>query len=274
MFENNYYYNGVYIDLDGLPLEEYMKSCCSCCGGGSSDESVKPKNKITLTSRFDEKTQQVYYQAKSQLPVSSNLIITVTSTTNKNTVLEIFVGETLSKEEIGDTLDYLKVDLNVFEDEDYNYIVTETKPVEVNYIVYTNTVHSKELGSFNNFIESSMTLNSSKKIEFKIPKTNENLGSMTDDEFKEFVKNNQYCFVICLPKKIYELNKYHVYDFLLNIDMKRKFVLLKDSDVSIINNIEYVYLYEGANENDEISLNTYCADEEDKIFEYKITLLS
>ena len=51
-YEDKYYVNGMYVDLCGLSIEEYMKNPC-CCGGSGNNEDVdpvKPTNEILVKS--------------------------------------------------------------------------------------------------------------------------------------------------------------------------------------------------------------------------------
>lgn len=275
MSEKKYYYNGVYIDLNGLPIEEYMKSpFCNCNGGGSEDEpeSSKQKNQITVLTKKDENDNKIYYQVKSEFPVTSFIEVTVTSTTNAKTVLEIHVGDSESEIEEGDTIDILLAKLNVNEDDTYRYVIITQDVNE--YVIYKKAVPvSEELSNPNEqgFNEITLKLNDTDDIIFTIPATNININNFeSEDELNDFILNNQYRLVLVLPKKIYMQKKYMIYNS-INVDITNKFLLIENKTV-IINNIEYIYIYEGAK--DEETMTSFVPQyNEDTVYKYKLSLI-
>ena len=75
--EDKHYYNGMYIDLCGMSVEEYMKN--PCCSSADSDSSVdKTGNEISIVT-FTGDDGKPYYQAKAAYPVTTNLQVSVTS---------------------------------------------------------------------------------------------------------------------------------------------------------------------------------------------------
>lgn len=275
MSEKKYYYNGVYIDLNELPIEEYMKSpFCNCNGGGSEDEpeSSKQKNQITVLTKKGENDGKIYYQAKSEFPVTSFMEIIITSTTNVKTVLEIHIGDTESEVEEGDTIDILSAKLNMNEDDTYKYVVILQDVNE--YIIYKKAVPvSEELSDPNEqgFNEITLKLNDTDDIIFTIPATNIDINNFeSEDELNDFIMNNQYRLVLVLPKKIYMQKKYMIYNS-INADITNKFLLIENKTV-IINNIEYIYIYEGAK--DEETMTSFVPQyNEDTIYKYKLSLI-
>lgn len=275
MSEEKYYYNGVYIDLNGLPIEEYMKSpFCNCNGGGSEDEpeNSKQKNQITVLTKKGDNDGKIYYQAKSEFPVTSFIEVTVTSTTNTKTVLEIHVGDSESEIEEGDTIDILSVKLNINEDDTYRYAVILQDVNE--YIIYMKAVpESEELTNPNEqgFNEITLKLNDTDDIIFTIPATDIDINNFeTEDELNEYIMNNQYRLVLVLPKKIYMEKKYMIYNS-INADITNKFLLIENKTV-IINNIEYIYVYEGAK--DEETMTSFVPQyNEDTLYKYKLSLI-
>lgn len=272
MTEDKYYYNGVYINLDGLPIDEYMKSPC-CYGGGSggSEESTKPKNKITIVSELDEVDGKVYYKAESDEPVTTFLQITVISTTNNKTVLELYVGDKVSKREEGDTLDMLGVNINVKEDDNYVYEVHMSGNDK--YVIYTKAVlrTQEEIRPIEDgFDRVEVFVNTTNEIVFTIPSSEININEFEMDELEAYIKNNQYILVVVLPKKVYMQGKYIIYNS-TNADMTDKFRLMDGKSV-VMDNIEYVYMYEGAI--DEESMNSYVPQYgEETVYGYKLSLV-
>jgi hypothetical protein len=77
-----YYYNGSYLDLCGLPPEEYMKNWFCCCGenGGESDDADTIKNAILIAQKpiVDEQgNTSVLLTATSSKPTSSDVTVAV-----------------------------------------------------------------------------------------------------------------------------------------------------------------------------------------------------
>lgn len=274
MFEERYYYNGVYINLNDLPIEEYMKSpFCGCNGdGGSSEDSTKQKNQITVLVTNDENDGKIYYQVKSEYPVTSFLEITVFSTTGIKTVLEMHVGETESQLEEGDTRDILSVKMNISEDDNYKYIIM-TQDID-EYVIYKKAVPvSEELTNPNEqgFNKITLKLNNTDDIVFIIPSTDVDINNFeSEDELNSFIRDNQYRFVLVLPNKIYTQQKYIIYNS-INVDVTNKFLLVENKK-TVIDNIEYIYLYEGAT--DEQTMTSFVPQyNEDTIYKYKLSLI-
>ena len=272
MLKNKYYYNGVYIDLNGLPIEEYMKSPFCYCNCNGSEESIKQKNQITVLTKKDEVDSKIYYQIKSQYPVTSFLEVSVYSTTNIKTVLEMHVGDSESKTEEGDTIDILSVNMNINEDENYKYVIMIQDIDE--YIIYKKAIlASEEIISPKEqvFDEISLKLNNSDDIIFTIPATSININNFeSEEELNEYIKNNQYYLMLVLPNKIYTQRKYSIYNS-LNIDVTDKFLIMMDKKITI-DNIEYVYLYEGATDAETIT-SFVPQYNEDTIYKYKLSLI-
>lgn len=274
MFEERYYYNGVYINLNDLPIEEYMKSpFCGCNGDGdSSEDSNKQKNQITVLVTKDENNGKIYYQVKSEYPVTSFLEITVFSTTDIKTVLEMHVGETESQLEEGDTKDILSVKMNISEDNNYKYIIM-TQDID-EYVIYKKAVPvSEELTNPNEqgFNKINLKLNNTDDIVFIIPSTDIDINNFeSEDELNSFIRDNQYRFILVLPNKIYTQQKYIIYNS-INIDVTNKFLLVENKK-TVIDNIEYIYLYEGAT--DEQTMSSFVPQyNEDTIYKYKLSLI-
>ena len=266
-YEEKYYYNGMYIDLCGLPIEEYMKNPF-CCGGNNNDgdnDGVKPINEIMVKSFIDE-NNVIYYQAFSKFAVTSNLKIIVSSTSDIVTELDLFAGDTFSKAEIGETLNFMGVTINIDEDDNYRYIaISESE--KISYEIYYNTVLLKEIDTFSNdFGLITIDYNTSSDVKFVIPGTDFNYNELEDiDEVESFFNENQYCFLIYLPKEIYENKKYVItsYD---GMDNTKKFVFHKEFS---INNNTYVCIVEKAVDDIAAFVPLY---KEEHVFEYKLTI--
>ena len=273
MSEEKYYYNGVYIDLNGLPIEEYMKPPFFICkGGGGSEEPTKTRNNITVYSELNNEDSKIYYKAKAEYPVTSFIELTVISTTNTKTVLELHVGETETQKEEGDTLDILAVNINVNKDDEYEYKIMIDNIGE--YFIYTKAIPATDVitnPKDSGFDEIMMDLNSTADIEFIIPKTDININEFEPEEkLYEYYINNQYRLVIFIPKKIFALNKYIILNS-INEDVKNKFKNIEENSI-IINNIEYIYIYEGATDEETMSMYVPSYNGETN-YKYKLSLI-
>ena len=225
--EKKYYVNGMYIDLCGLSVEGYMTN--PCCGGSNSGEVTpsKSQNKITVTSVVDEESGVIYYQANASYPVTSTLKISVKSSTGVVTELEIYVGETQSKQEVGESVDILTVVLDVTEDDNYKYVPTIEGNV-MEYMVYVGTPVKSYLNNLSGakvqeMDSVSMSLDATIDITFIVPGTDVNYNAMNDADFEAFCEENQHAFVIAMPTELYENGLYAIANY-GGDDMKEKFV--------------------------------------------------
>ena len=269
-YEKKYYVNGAYIDLCGLSVEDYMMNPC-CCGSNSGNVTPsKTQNKITVVSVVDEETGVIYYQATSNYPVTSNLKISVKSNTGVITELNIYVGETQSAKEVGESVDIMTVTLDVTEDDSYKYVPAIEGSI-MEYMIYAGAPTKEFLNNITSaavkeFANVSMTSNSTIDISFIIPGTDVNYNAMSDADFEEFCENNQHAFVIVMPVEIYDNGLYTVTNY-GGDDMKEKFV--KEGNVTI-DNVKYVVVAEYGVEDIMPYVPLYQKDNE---FIYKFSLI-
>jgi hypothetical protein len=266
-YDEKHYFNGAYIDLCGMPVDEYMNNpcCCNGDGGGGSGEVSKPTNEI-LVKVFENDEGVVYYQAFSKFPVASNIVITVLSTDEIATELEIFVGETESKPEIGETKEFKNVKLNMEEDETYKY-TPASEEEKVSYNVYIKAMHLNESGIFtDDFEKITMEMNTATDIIYTIKGTTTNYNEFENiEDFEKFCQENQYCFALCLPKNIYDKKQYSIINY-GGVNVSSNFNFLK---TVTIDGIEYAFLDERAQEDIMPYVPLY---NEDVVYEYKLTL--
>lgn len=270
-YEEKYYCNGAYIDLCGLPIEEYMSSPC-CGGSGSTPESGKPKNNIQVIS-FEE-DGLIYYQAIADYPVTSNIKIRVANVlTDAITELDIYVGETQSKPEIGDALDVKDASVDIQEDDNFLYAPTIGGPEneeDMTHDVYVGALHLDELQDLNADTIAKLQLlqvksDSTVDVQFTIPATDVDMGDMEEEEFMKFCQENQYAFAMILPKKVYEDKKYKLYNY-GGADITNKFAYEFDY-ASEDNN--FVCVTEKATDDIMPYVPLY---KEDLTYEYKLTI--
>lgn len=265
--DEKYYVNGTFVDLCGLSVEEYMKNPCCCNGSGNNEEGVKPKNSITVKV-FEDENGVIYYQAFSKFPVTTNLKIKVYSTTESYTELDLYVGDTQSQPEVGETLEYISVVLDFNEDENYDYVLTVDNMIE-EHVIYVATPLDNNLMDFSDDFTSFTTkMGATSDIHFIIPATDLKTEDFEEEEdFLKFCKENLYCFVLCLPKTIYDEKQYMISNY-GGADVTDNFKFVKEF---ITNDISYVLLKEGATNEDEIYEYVPLYNKEQD-FVYKLTL--
>jgi hypothetical protein len=261
-YEKKYYVNGAYIDLCGLPVEEYMKS--PCCGSSGSNEGSKPINGVSVVSF--ESGDTVYYQAFSKFEVTSNLKVTVLSANGVATVLDIYVGNTQSEPEIGETIEMSDIILNITEDENYKYMTVNDFVINI-FDIYFGAILLSESGDLNHKLEKlSVEGNNTYDLRYVIPSTDVNYNDWDDiDEFERFCVENQHCFVLCLPKEVYKNEMFSIENY-GGTDVKNNF--LKSNEINI-DGIDYIYLIESAKEDITPFVPLYG---EDSVYNYKLTL--
>lgn len=267
--DKKYYDNGMFIDFCGMSIEEYIKNAnkckCKCCSGSTEDDNTKKTNNI-LVKTF-ETNGVIYYQAFADYEVESDIQITVLSTNNSEVVLNLYKGDKQSERKEGDTPDLLKVDISSYEDEVYKYSVI-TEEMKTSHDIYVDTILFSNIGDFSDKSKKLLIEKDSvTDIRYVIPATDVNYNEMEDmDEFEKFCKDNQYCFTLCIPKKIYDENAYRLTNY-GGIDVTHKFKLYRNIS---FNNIEYVYL----NENSTDDIMPYIPQYgEELVYEYKIELI-
>jgi hypothetical protein len=270
-YEEKYYTNGAYIDLCGLTIEEYMSN--PCCGCNSGISSSKPKNKVKIIT-FEE-DGNIYHQAIASYPVTSTIKVRIISKdTNTVTDLEIYPGETTSKPEIGDSFDIKDVTLNIAEDNDFQYttIIGGNSDIQdsITYDVYTASIPRNEAENLtadkiSSFQLTKINNGTTIDLSFIIPGTDINAADMEENELNEFCENNQYAFVIVLPKNLYDNNLYSIFNY-SGVDVAYKF---KYDSLHIINSESFTCLVEKADNDIMPYVPLY---KEDLEFQYKLTI--
>lgn len=265
-YGDKYYVNGTYIDLCGLPVEEYMKNPF-CCGNnsGSSDEPVKPVNQITVKT-FEDENGVIYYQAFAQFAVASNIKVYVSSTTEVVTELDLYAGNTASQPEIGETFDFLVATISIEEDETYRYVMA-SEETKITYNIYTKAVLTSAVQDFtDDFTKTVMEVGTTSDIRFKINGTDFNYNDITDiTEFNEFCLANVHSFVLYIPKDVYDKKAYTISNY-GGSDITGKFVFKHEKD---IDDMKYVALAEESTIDIMPFVPLY---KEDIIYDYKLTL--
>lgn len=155
--EERYYYNGMYIDLCGLPAEEYCKTIFVTNGSSSSDkEESKRNNPITieLVSYVNEEGVEVYaYRAFAKQPVATDVTVTmeIQNEEGEKETVYITVPKNTSSSNVEPTRIPMKSarppkvttsDYSPKNDEtfDYNTVLPEEKPMAYRLILPQNNI--------------------------------------------------------------------------------------------------------------------------------------
>ena len=273
-YEDKYYVNGAYIDLCGLSVEDYMKN--PCCGGGSSTgggttEPSKELNEIVVKV-IETETGEIYYQAFANYTVTSDITVSVKTSNNTTTELKIMVGESQSAPIVGASTAIVGVSLDVIEDDSYKYKpVTEMS--SKNYVTYYATLPLNELGLLTStkiadFDKEVVEVDNTLEIHYVIPSTDVNYNEFENEsDFETFCDNNQYCFAMVLPKKVYDDKSYSIANY-IGADVSDKFAYDK---TYTIDSGEFVCLVDQAKTNDDKYSYIPLFGEELKYI-YKLTL--
>lgn len=265
-YDKKYYVNGAYIDLCGLPIEEYMKNPCCCGSGNNSEESTtKPKNEIIVKS-FEGEDGKFYFKAYSQYAVSSDIKIRVFYTDEVCVELDLYIGTTETSAEESENRQILRVELNIQEDDIYKYVAVSEEE-QSTYVIYFKAVKSSEKNDvIKDFDVVNMKLGTASDIEYIIPATDFNYNELSEEEAELFWSSNQYAFALYLPKEIYDKKLYSIISN--GMDLTNNF---KYENAFTIDSKEYVLLSEKAEDGEDIAI---FAPEygEDQSFGYKLTL--
>lgn len=262
--EKKYYFNGTYIDLCGLPIEEYMKPQCCCGNGNNGGEAMKPLNEILVKS-FKDENENIYYQAFSKFAVTSNIKISVYSMNDTITVLDLYVGDIQSAPEIGETEDFLSITLNIEDDDNYQYVVSTESSKTISDIYYNTVLLSKSEIFDDTFNKISMENGTTNDLRFVIPQTDVNCNDMEIDELDEFCMVNQHCLILYIPKFIYDKKAYSISSIGGDI-VTDKFAYF---NTTTVNNVEYVFLIDKATDDITPYVPLY---KEELVYEYKLTI--
>lgn len=247
-YENKHYYNGFYIDLCGMSIEDYMTNpCCNCGGNGSTDSDPKINNRI-IVKYTKQENGDIYYKAYASYAVASYIKVTITFSDNTVTELDLNAGNKESESEKGSEPQFNSIKLNITEDNDYKYnVVMESS--KITYKIYNKAVLLSEFEKETFTVDDSFTVNAIENgktldITFSIPATDKNLtdSDLTEEELYEIYKTMEHCFVLCLPKSIYDSGKYSIKTE-DGMDITNNFVDHKE-DLFMINKGEYVFLDE------------------------------
>lgn len=280
-----YYYNGMYTDLCGMSVEDYINATIfPCCNGNNNDEpgqdepvvTSKTINVITFTTNSEG-----YLVAYTDKAPTTTIVVscmcegvntTFTFLPNNN---DIVVSEI--KPNVND-IKLSNISIEPSEDEKYKYgdynIVNKTNSMEIVSFIpnvnvnFTelNTISDISLDNLTKYVvdEDGVTLPYSFPMSSEFP---ENFDEMTDEEYEEWRLNNSYVPVIFLDKERFDNGKVDVYvgtnnmsQYFTEIDTKTIDGIVYSILVKTTTDANAQYLVYG-----DVWVNTFSADEETNI---------
>ena len=265
--KQKFYYNGTFIDLCGLPIEEYMKSPC-CGGGGDSDnddDKSKKTNNITVTSYTDEQGI-IFYMARANYLVTSDLKVSILTTDNETVTLEIPAGKSESTPVQSKSLTFIDVALNNYEDDTYKYkVIAESEIMEYN--IYNKAILLKEKDfDFSKYNKITVEAESETDIKYTIPGTSIDINNFeNEEELNNFFQENQYCFILAIPENVYTNNEYVIKNGVGHI-ITNKFTF---EEIIPYQNVNYAILIEKGTDDITPYVPLY---NEDLNYDYKLIL--
>lgn len=246
--EEKHYFNGMYVDLCGMTVKEYITN--PCCPLEDEDSNLnKTSNEITVTA-FTGDDGKAYYQAKSTYPVTTNLKVTVTSENGEVTVLDIFAGTSESVPEAGATLGFKGYDIDVDADDNYVYVTKEEmENMDGPFTIYYATPFKPELEQLTSekveqFTQFTLERETTGDLNFLIPATDVNYNDLEEREFNLFGQENQYAFFLAMPKNLYDEGTYVITNYGGTVITAS----FKAGKTFVIKNKEYISLIEQAKE--------------------------
>ena len=229
-----YYWNGAYIDLCDLPVEDYAKTIFVTNGSGGSNEPVTPSkatNVITvqLLTYVNGNNEEVWaYNAMAKQPVASDMLVELkvrdANGNEENIQLRINNGGTMSETYLTNMLssmpqpEIIMSNYSPKEDEEFKYNTTLPEKAPKLPMAYTLTLKKGEVDTLTND-ELLLKLKNSEKVSMSDETKSEyfkpefeaiavpNLSTMTIKERKEALKANSQDIIIVTDKEIVSIEQ-------------------------------------------------------------------
>ena len=229
-----YYWNGAYIDLCDLPVEDYAKTIFVTNGSGGSNEPVTPSkvtNVITvqLLTYVNGNNEEVWaYNAMAKQPVASDMLVELkvrdANGNEENIQLRRNNGGTRSETYSTNMLssmpqpEIIMSNYSPKEDEEFKYNTTLPEKAPELPMAYTLTLKKGEVDTLTND-ELLLNLKNSEKVSMSDETKSEyfkpefeaiavpNLSTMTIKERKEALKTNSQDIIIVTDKEIVSIEQ-------------------------------------------------------------------
>ena len=221
--DERYYYSGLYTDLCGLSVEDFIKSTLlNCNGGGNNDtpgEIVKTLNTIIFSINSNGNLVVYANKApKTDIKVTftcESMTSTITLPANSTSVVNT------NYTPINSELTVTNVSIEPNEDDLYkygDYKVEKNEPMK-SFTIYYNMVNSlnssnltnNDIKKFKNIVA---TINE-QEITYMVPAAPEGVEELPEKEYLEWESKNFYQRTLVVPVEIYESNDNRKFNYLL-----------------------------------------------------------
>ncbi len=255
--DERHYYNGLYTDLCGMSVEDYINSTLHVCGtnnNGGTTEPVKKINTITFTLN-SEKYLVVYANNAPKTDITISFVcegneLNVTIPSNNAEII------TTNYKPTGETINIENVGITPTEDENYKYGDYKINDVAIvkNYTMYYNMVNILNIGSVSETdivnYDNVVLSETEQDITFILPASKENVDDLSDEEYIKWESNNSYNKIIAVPIDLYTDENNIKFNYLINgVDA---FIGFEKIKTIAINSVDYVILVD----KDDVSSNS------------------
>lgn len=221
--DERYYYNGLYTDLCGLSVDDFIKSTLlNCNGGGNNDtpgEIIKTLNTIIFS--INSNGNLIVYPNKTP---KTNIKVTFTCESMSSTIILPANSTSVVNTNytpVNNELTVTNVSIEPSEDDLYkygDYKVEKNEPMK-SFTIYYNMVNSltsdkltnNDVKKFKNIVA---TVNE-QEITYILPAAPEGVEDLPEEEYLEWETNNLYQKSLVVPVEIYESNNNRKFNYLL-----------------------------------------------------------
>lgn len=220
--DEKYYYNGIYIDLCGLPVNDYINSTLLKCNNSGENDTPTNKKKNTLIFTYNDDGYLIAY-----FQFIPKIDLTVKCTCENNEIVFNFNSGSNNKINSNYKLQNLynivinNVNIMPSEDETYTYgtfnIVNKQKEDIVNVYNLNALLNFNDIDNASNTVISDMTktiIKNDDTITINYTRPADDTSNVGDDEYDEWVKNNSYITPIIIEKEAFDNNLVTIYNAL------------------------------------------------------------
>ena len=221
--DERYYHNGLYTDLCGMSVEDFINSTLLNCSGDNGnntpDDVVKKINTIVFS--INSNGNLVIYPSKapkSDIKVTftcESITSTVTLPTNSTSVVNTNYSPNNSE------LMVTNVNIEPNEDELYkygDYKIEKNEPMKT-FTVYYDMVNSLTYNDLSNddimLFKNIIITTSEQEITYTLPAAPEGVEDLPEDEYLDWETNNNYQKSLIVPVEIYETDVNRKFNYLL-----------------------------------------------------------
>ena len=222
--DERYYFNGVYTDLCGFGVQDYIDSTLLKCNNNTNDNSgeITPtKSKNIMTFTLDNDNNLIVFPQYA--PIED---IKISCKCENNDIA--FLLKSNSKESVNSNYkpsnnEIILSNVVIEPSEDEKYIYGEYKIIDVqkneiiNIYSLKNVINFKEINTLTSLSSDTLvenTLSDDDILTITYNRSADDTSNITDDEYDEWVSNNSYIPIIIVDKKQYDSGLITVYNVL------------------------------------------------------------